>query len=100
MEITNIIAGAVILVVAALFIGWKIYKGGLRKTAIDLIVKVEEELEDNKEKFNTVVNGLIVKLPFPLNIVITTNTIEKFVQATFDEIKKALDYQKNVESKG
>ena len=97
MEVTNIIAIAVIGVIAALFIAWKIYKSGLRQTAIDLIVKVEEELEDNKEKFNTVVNGIIVKLPFPFNIIITTTTVEKFVQATFDEIKKALDYQKKEE---
>ena len=94
MEFTNIIAIAVVGLIAALFIAWKIYKSGLRKTAIDLIVRVEEELEDNREKFNTVVNGLIVKLPFPFNVLITTSTIEKFVQATFDEIKKALDYQK------
>lgn len=94
MEVTNIIAIAVIGLVAAIFIAWKIYKSGLRKTAIDLIVRVEEELEDNKEKFNTVVNGLIVKLPFPFNVLISASTIEKFVQSTFDEIKKALDYQK------
>ena len=94
MEITNIIAIAVIGLVTALFIAWKIYKGGLRKVAIDLIVEVEETLNDNKEKFNTVVNGLIVKLPFPFNVLITTTTVERFVQSTFDEIKKALDYQK------
>lgn len=94
METTNIIAIAVVGLITALFIAWKIYKSGLRKTAIDLIVEVEERLDDNKEKFNTVVNGLIVKLPFPFNVLITTSTVEKFVQATFDEIKKALDYQK------
>lgn len=94
METTNIIAIAVVGLITALFIAWKIYKSGLRKTAIDLIVRAEEELEDNREKFNTVVNGLIVKLPFPFNVLITTSTVEKFVQATFDEIKKALDYQK------
>lgn len=94
MEFTNIIAIAVVGLITALFIAWKIYKSGLRKTAIDLIVEVEERLDDNKEKFNTVVNGLIVKLPFPFNVLITTSTVEKFVQATFDEIKKALDYQK------
>lgn len=94
MEFTNIIAIAVVGLITALFIAWKIYKSGLRKTAIDLIVEVEEEFEDNIDKFNTVVNGLIVKLPFPFNVLITTSTVEKFVQATFDEIKKALDYQK------
>lgn len=94
MEITNIIAIAVISLIAAIFIVWKIYKNGLRKTAIDLIVEVEERFENNEEKFNTVVNGLLVKLPFPFNVLITVSTVEKFVQATFDEIKKALDYQK------
>ena len=94
MEVTNIIAIAVISLIAALFIAWKIYKNGLRKTAIDLIVEVEDRFRDNEEKFNTVVNGLIVKLPFPFNVIISASTIEKFVQATFDEIKKALDHQK------
>ena len=94
MEVTNIIGIAVISLIAAIFIAWKIYKNGLRKTAIDLIVEVEERLENNEEKFNTVVNGIIVKLPFPFNVLITSKTVEKFVQAVFDEIKKALDYQK------
>ena len=94
MEILNIITIAVISLIAALFIAWKIYKDGLRKTAIDLIVEVEERFENNEDKFNTVVNGLIVKLPFPFNVLITASTVEKFVQSTFDEIKKALDYQK------
>lgn len=94
MEVPNIIAIAVISLIAAIFIAWKIYKNGLRKTAIDLIVEVEERLENNEEKFNTVVNGIIVRLPFPFNVLITSKAVEKFVQAVFDEIKKALDYQK------
>ena len=94
MEITNIIAITAIVLIAVIFIAWKIYKNGLRKTAIELIVEVEESLYDNKEKFNTVVSGVIMRLPFPFNILITTSAIEKFVQRTFDEIKKALDYQK------
>ena len=42
MEVTNIIAIAVITLIAAIIIAWKIYKNGLRKTAIDLIVEVED----------------------------------------------------------
>lgn len=94
MDIIQIFCIAVILIITAIFIGWKIYKDGLRKTVIDLIVKVEDTIEDNQEKFNNVVMEIIEKLPFPFNIFITTTTIENFVQKTFDEVKKALDYQK------
>lgn len=94
MDITNIIAIAVVVLITVIFIAWKIYKSGLRKVAIDLIVEVEERLSDNQEKFETVVNGIIAKLPFPFNILVTYTAIENFVQKTFDEIKKALDYQK------
>ena len=94
MNLTQILCVAVIVICTAIFVGWKIYKQGLRKTVIDLIVKVESKLWSNEEKFNTVVLGVISSLPFPFNILITTKTIENFVQATFDEIKKALDYQK------
>lgn len=95
MDIMQIILFAVVVIITVFFIIWKIYKDGLRKTVIDLIVRVEETLEDNEEKFNTVVMGILSKLPFPFNIFITTTTIENFVQKTFDEVKKALDYQKN-----
>ena len=94
MDIMQIILLAVVVIITVFFIIWKIYKDGLRKTVIDLIVRVEETLENNEEKFNTVVMGILSKLPFPFNIFITTTTIENFVQKTFDEVKKALDYQK------
>ena len=97
MEVTQIIALVVIILVAAIYIAWKIYKNGLRKVAIDLIVEVEERFEDNQEKFNIVVSGILARLPFPFNILITSTCVEKFVQAVFDEIKKALDYQKKGE---
>lgn len=94
MDIMQIFCIAVILIITAIFIGWKIYKNGLRKTVIDLIVKVEDTIEDNQEKFNNVVMGIIEKLPFPFNIFITTTSIENFVQKVFDEVKVALDYNK------
>lgn len=94
MDIMQIILLAVIVIITVFLIIWKIYKDGLRKTVIDLIVRVEETLEDNEEKFNTVVMGILSKLPFPFNIFITTTTIENFVQKVFDEVKVALDYNK------
>lgn len=94
MELTQFICLAVIILFTAIFIAWKIYKQGLRKVAIDLIVQAEERIKDNREKFDTVVNAVINRLPFPFYLIITTSTIEKFVQTTFNEIKKALDYQK------
>ena len=97
MEVTQIIAIVVIILIAIFFIAWKIYKNGLRKVAIDLIVEVEERLNDNQEKLETVVNGIIAKLPFPFNILITYKAIENFVQKTFDEVKKALDYTPKTE---
>lgn len=94
MELTQFICLAVIVLFTVIFIAWKIYKQGLRKVAIDLIVQAEERIKDNREKFDTVVNTVINRLPFPFYLIITTSTIEKFVQTTFNEIKKALDYQK------
>lgn len=92
MELTQILILVVIVLSAIIILAWKIYKNGLRKTAIDLIVEAEERLEDNEEKFNAVVNTLIMLLPKQFNFIITTRTVEKLVQNTFDEIKKALDY--------
>ena len=94
MDIMQIILLAVVVIITVFFIIWKIYKDGLRKTVIDLIVRVEETLEDNEEKFNTVVMGILSKLPFPFNILISTSSVEKFVQKVFDEVKVALDYTK------
>ena len=94
MDIMQIILLAVIVIITVFLIIWKIYKDGLRKTVIDLIVRVEETLEDNEEKFNTVVMGILSKLPFPFNILISTSSVEKFVQKVFDEVKVALDYTK------
>ena len=97
MELTQILLLIVVVLAFIVIVAWKIYKNGLRKVIIDLIVEVEETLSDNEEKFNTVVNAIITRLPIPFNFIITTNTVKKFVQKTFDEIKKALDYQKKEE---
>lgn len=95
MGVTEIISTIVVVlgvVGIILYLVWQIKKKGLKKFAIELIVEAEQRLEDNEEKFNAVVNTLIMLLPKPFNFIITTRTIEKLVQCTFDEIKTALDY--------
>lgn len=86
----------VILVLAVLiiafFIAWEICKNGLKPTIRNLIVEAERLLDDNQEKFNTVVNGVLVRLPIPFNL-IPVSFVEKLVQKIFDEIKEALDYR-------
>ena len=84
-----IIATLIILLFAVV----KIKKDGLKKYAIEMIVFAEKNYKDNKIKFESVVNALINKLPFPLNLIPTT-LVEDFVQKIFDDIKIALDYQK------
>lgn len=96
MDKTQIICLAVILILAGLYISWQIYKKGLRKTAIDLIVRAEATLQDNQEKFESVCAGILIRLPFPLNLIPVT-FVEDFVQKVFDEIKVALDYRESEE---
>ena len=92
MDIIQIICIAVIIIIVAIFIAWKIYKEGLREVVIDLIVEAENRMKDNDMKFHTVVQGIIVKLPLPFSLIISTETIERLVQSVFNEIKVALDY--------
>ncbi len=94
MEITQIILISLLFIFLLLSIIWLVVKRGYKQTVIDLIVYAEKELKDNQAKFDMVVNGVITKLPFPLNL-IPVSLIEGFVQKIFDEIKIALDYQKN-----
>lgn len=79
------------ILIIGLFIAWQIYKNGLKPTIRSLIVEAERVLEDNQEKFNTVVNGVLVRLPIPFNL-IPVSCIENLVQRIFDELKEALDY--------
>ena len=86
----------VVLVLAilliAFLIAWQIYKNGLKTTIVHLIVEAERLLENNQDKFNTVVNGVLVRLPVPFNL-IPVSWVEELVQAIFDEIKESLDYR-------
>lgn len=92
MNITEIVAIIVIVILMITYLVWQIYKKGLRKTTIDLIVQAEKKLNDNEEKFNTVVSGIILRLPMPFDLIITESMVRNFVQNVFDEVKKALDY--------
>ena len=86
----------IILVVEILLITFlialQIYKNGLKTTIVHLIVEAERLLEDNQDKFNTVVSGVLARLPIPFNL-IPVSWVEELVQAIFDEIKEALDYR-------
>ena len=95
MEKIQIISVAVIALITAIFIAWKIKKKGLRKTAIDLIVEAEKNFIDNQVKFDTVVTEILVRLPIPFNF-IPASFISDFVQEVFDEVKVALDYKPEI----
>lgn len=86
----------IMIVLAVLIIGtyivWTIYKNGLKSVVVHLIVEAERLLEDNQDKFNTVVNGVLARLPVPFNL-IPVSFIEKLCQKIFDEVKEALDYK-------
>ena len=48
----------------------------------------------NEGKLNYVIDEVIALLPMPFRLLITRETIKKFIQKVFDETKKALDYKK------
>lgn len=80
-----------LLVVLAIF---SIKKLGLRKFLIQMIVVAEEMFEhgQNDDKFNYVFDQFYQRLPAMFRMLVTQNMIKKFIQATFEEIKLALDY--------
>ena len=80
------------ILIIAFFVAWQICKNGLKPTIRTLIVEAERVLEDNQDKFNSVVNGVLVRLPVPFNL-IPVSCIENLVQHIFDELKEALDYR-------
>ena len=94
METVQIIAIAVIAVVAILYIAWKIYKVGLRQTAIDFIVEAERLYDNGGAKKTFVIENLQNVLPFPFNIIVSEKVIDDFMEKVFAEIKDALHYKK------
>lgn len=87
---------ALFFIATIIYIVWQIKKNGLRKAIVSLIVKAEDMYNkgENEEKINYVIDKVIALLPLPFQLLITRETIRKFIQKIFDEIKKALDYKK------
>jgi len=75
---------------------WSIKKKGLKGTVVEMIVQAEEKYAQGKntEKMDYVIDKIITIIPMPLSLFITRDTVKKFIQKIFDEIKIALDYQK------
>lgn len=94
METIQIIAIVVIAVVAILYIAWRIYKNGLRQTAIDFIVQAERTYDNGGTKKTFVIESLQKTLPFPFSVIISEKVIDDFMEKVFEEIKEALHYKK------
>lgn len=75
---------------------WSIKKKGLKGTVIEMIVDAEARFKQgqNSEKLNYVIDIIMGLVPKALRLFITRDTIKKFIQKIFDDIKIALDYQK------
>ena len=48
---------------------------------------------ENDQKFNYVLDKVIAMIPMPLQLFISEDLIKQFIQKTFDNLKKALNYQ-------
>ena len=97
MDAKTIIEIAIVVIAISTFIlylVWQIKKKGLRQTAISLIVKAENIYNkgENEQKINYVIDKIIVLIRAPLSFFITREAVRGFIQAIFDEVKKALDY--------
>ena len=92
MNVTQLIAIAVIVILIAIYLIYSIKKKGLRKTAIDLIILAEEKYGSGQGemKMESAIVGFLALLPIP----IPHSIVRWFIQTVFDEIKDALNYQK------
>lgn len=82
-----------IILVACLF--YQIKKNGLRKVAMDIILRAEELLGSGKgkEKMQYAITQFLVLLPAPLRLFVTVQAVENFIQEVFDDIKETLEYK-------
>ena len=94
MNTQLIISIAVIVVLIAIYVIYKVKKIGLKDFAIDMIIKAEYIYNkgENEEKMNYVIDKVIGFLPGPIQFFITRDLLRYFIQKIFDGIKKALDY--------
>ena len=94
----DVISIIVLAVCFAILVGCLIYeikKNGLRKVAIDIIVKAEQLLGSGKgkEKMQYAITQFLVLLPKPIRVFFTVESVENFIQEVFDDIKDALEYK-------
>lgn len=82
-----------VILVACLF--YQIKKNGLRKVAMDIILRAEELLGSGKgkEKMQYAITQFLVLLPAPLRLFVTPQAVETFIQEVFDDIKETLEYK-------
>lgn len=92
--ILSIVIVVAFVLVFLIYIFWQIKKKGLRTFAVSCIVRAEDMYKkgDNQKKLDYVIDKIIAILPIPLNIFITRDLVQDFVQSVFDSVKKALDY--------
>lgn len=92
--IIGIVIVVLIVIAFIIWLAWQIKKKGLKQFATEMIVKAEDMFHkgENSQKLNYVIDKIINALPKVLQIFITRDTVEKFVQNVFDTVKKALDY--------
>ena len=92
--ISGIILGICLIILAGCLF-YEIKKNGLRKVAIDIIVKAEELLGSGKgkEKMQYAITQFLVLLPKPIRVFFTVESVENFIQEVFDDIKEALEYK-------
>ena len=82
-----------VILIACLF--YQIKKNGLRKVAMDIILRAEELLGSGKgkEKMQYAITQFIALLPAPLRLFVTPQAVEAFIQDVFDDIKETLEYK-------
>ena len=93
-DVISIIVLVVCLVILVGCLFYEIKKNGLRKVAIDIIVKAEQLLGSGKgkEKMQYAITQFLVLLPKPIRVFFTVESVENFIQEVFDDIKDALEY--------
>lgn len=93
----------IVILLCLAFIGYIAYlckKKGLKKVALEAILFAEDKYNSTtgQERLQIAIDFVYNSLPEKIKLLLPKSLLEKFienlVQKTFDEVKKALDYQK------
>ena len=95
MEILNYAVLLIFIVGLVGYIVYKIKKEGLTEVVIQLIIQAENFYEKglNAEKKKFVVETIQKALPKPLKYLMTTESLDDFVEGIFQMVKPALNNQ-------